>query len=31
MLLAIAVLAVELLYFERQSIEDGLHTIERRL
>lgn len=30
-LLAIAVLAVELLYFKRQSIEDGFRTLERRL
>lgn len=30
-LLAIAVLAVELLYFERESIEDGLRTAKRKL
>lgn len=30
-LFAIAVIAVELLYFERKSIEDGLQTVEKKL
>jgi hypothetical protein len=29
--IAIAVLAVELLYFERESITDGIHSLERVL
>ena len=29
--IAIVVLAVELLYFERESLTDGIHVIERAL